>query len=138
MEHILREILGEVKEIRIDISELKSDVSLLKSDVSVLKSDVSMLKSDVSVIKSDVSMLNEKVDILEGKSDEQRDLLLALEHRTEENTAQLHSLAENINYIKGDLKKGFDNQKKQEKLLERLSLRSIEHEADIAHLRPVR
>ncbi|KJS19055.1 MAG: hypothetical protein VR72_20145 [Clostridiaceae bacterium BRH_c20a] len=131
MEHILNKILEEVKEIRIDISVLKSDISVLKSDISVLKSDVSMLKSDVS-------KLNEKVDILEGKSDEQRDLLLALEHRTEENTAQLHSLAENINYIKGDIKKGFDNHKKQERLLERLSLRSIEHEADIAHLSPVR
>ena len=124
MEHILNKILEEVKEIRIDIS--------------VLKSDISVLKSDVSMLKSDVSKLNEKVDILEGKSDEQRDLLLALEHRTEENTAQLHSLAENINYIKGDIKKGFDNHKKQERLLERLSLRSIEHEADIAHLSPVR
>jgi len=130
-EKLLREILGEIKEIR-------SDVTTLKSDVAVLKSDISMLKSDVSTLKSDISMLKEKVDILEGKSDEQRDLLSALEHRTEKNTALLHSLAENINYIKGDLKRVADNQEKHEKLLERLSLRSIEHEADIAHLRRVR
>jgi len=90
------------------------------------------------MLKNDVSVLKEKVDIPEGKRDKQRDPLLAPEHRTEENTALIHSLAENINYIKGDFRRVADNQARHEKLLERLSLRFIKHEADIAHLRKVK
>ncbi|SFM14521.1 hypothetical protein [Pelosinus propionicus] len=66
-EELLREILTEIKSVKIDVSTLKDDVSALKSDVSTLKSDVSTLKSDVSTLKSDVSTL--KIDVSTLKSD---------------------------------------------------------------------
>lgn len=141
-EKLLNEILGEIKNIKSDISELKSDVkglkedvtglkgevTLLKDEVTGLKGEVALLKNDVNVLKNDVSILKNEVSSIKSTLDEHTQLLKALEHRTEENTAQMNSIAENVEYLKG-------TQTRQEKILERLALRSIEQEAEITWLK---
>jgi len=73
-------------------------------------------------------------------------------HRVEENSAQITSLSENFNQISGnvnkiigeielikkEIKRLADIQARQEKILERLAIRSIEHEADIEELRRIK
>jgi peptidoglycan hydrolase CwlO-like protein len=89
-------------------------------------------------------ILNEIKHIKE-QTKENSKYIEALLHRVEEDSAQITSVSENINYIQGDIqhikkdiKRLADIQARQEKILERLALRSIEQEADIEELRKIR
>lgn len=82
MEKVLQDILGQIKEMKTEMTEMKTEIKSLNNRMGKVES---------------------KVDIIEGKLDEQRDILRAVEHRTEENSAQLTALGESMNYIKGDI-----------------------------------
>ncbi|RED86370.1 hypothetical protein [Cohnella phaseoli] len=81
----------------------------LTEEVHQVKEDVAVLKADVSVLKDDVSFVKNDVFVLKKDS------------------GQLKSGQETLLGI----------QKEQQKILERLSVRSISHEADIAELRKI-
>lgn len=85
------------------LQEILSEIKGIKTDVKGINTEISEIKTEISGIKTEVQNLNNRMDTVEGKLDEQRDILRALEHRTEENSAQLTSLSENVNYIKGDI-----------------------------------
>ncbi|ADG81469.1 hypothetical protein [Thermincola potens] len=149
VETVVKQAIGEVKSdingIKSDVSTLKSDVSTLREDVSTLKSEVSTLKEDVSTLKEDVGML--KSEMAEVKSDisvmnvtlqEHTDLLRALEHRTEENTAQLLQISEDLNYLKGTVAsqgKEIDELKmlrsEDRRIIEAVSAMVIKHESQL-------
>lgn len=163
VETVVKQAIGEVKSdiigIKSDVSTLKSDVSTLREDVSTLKSEVSTLKEDVSTLKEDVGILKEDVGMLkedvgmlksemaEVKSDisvmkatlqEHTDLLRALEHRTEENTAQLLQISEDLNYLKGTVAsqgKEIDELKmlrsEDRRIIEAVSAMVIKHESQL-------
>jgi chromosome segregation ATPase len=78
-------------------------------------------------ILSEIKSIKGEIVNIKTTLDEHTQLLKALEHRTEENTAQINSIAENVEYLKG-------TQARQERILERLSLRSIEQETEIQFL----
>ncbi len=81
----------------------------LTEEVHQVKEDVAILKDDVSFLKQDVTILKDDVFILKQDS------------------SQLKSGQQTL----------LDIQKEQQKILERLSVRSISHEADIAELRKI-
>lgn len=89
MEKILNEILGQ-------INTLAADVKSMKTEMETMQNEMKEMKGEIKGIKGEVEIVN-------GKLDEHHDLLDALEHRVEENTAQLTAVSENVNYIKGDL-----------------------------------
>lgn len=66
-------------------------------------SGIKNLSNDMGAVKSEIKNLNNRMDTVDGKLDEQRDILRALEHRTEVNSAELSFMKEDIKDIKGDI-----------------------------------
>ena len=86
MEKYLKEILAEIKNINTRIDSLETK-----------------FERRFDAIDKKFDAIDKRFEIIEGKMDEQYGLLSALEHRTEENTAQLTAMGEDIIYIKKDL-----------------------------------
>jgi chromosome segregation ATPase len=98
-------------------------ISLIKS-VATNNTYLEELRADMEIVKEDVHTLKEDVHSL--KED-------------------VHFLKEDVHYIKGDVTQLKENQQtmlqiqqEQQKILERLSFRSITQEADIAELRRIK
>lgn len=107
MEKLLKEILGEIKDMKNDISHIKSDVSTLKDDVSQLKEDVVVLKKDVLVLKEDVLVLKEEVSIIkenqkimDKKIDSIHDQVVLNAENIGKNSIEIRNIKEDIEYIK--------------------------------------
>ncbi|HEY0828665.1 MAG TPA: hypothetical protein VGE40_11255 [Bacilli bacterium] len=98
---------AKLEALTMDVHHIKGDTTALKSDVAVLKTDVAVLKTDVAVLKTDVSVL--KTDVAVLKTD--------------------------VSVLKTDVKGLTNSNDRLERILERLSIRSIEHEADITEIR---
>jgi chromosome segregation ATPase len=92
------------------MEQMKMDIAHLQGDVKQLKEDVAMLKEDVAVLKEDVAVLKEDVAMLK----------------------------EDVAVLKRDVSSLKEGQARQDKILERLSVRSIEQEAEIVELRRMR
>lgn len=126
-EQMLQLILHEIKGIKTDITELKQDVSELKQDISAIKSEQQITNDRLTRIESKQGLIYNQTGKLS-------------EYHTE-TIARFDQLA-----TKKELKESHDEllakftegQLRQEKILERLSIRSVEQEADIAQLRQVR
>jgi chromosome segregation ATPase len=101
---------AHMEQMKMDIAHLQGDVKQLKEDVALLKGDVAVLKEDVAVLKADVAVLKEDVAVLK----------------------------EDVAVLKRDVSSLKEGQARQDKILERLSIRSIEQEADIAELRRIK
>lgn len=67
MEEILKQILSEIKDIKVDMTDLKHDVTGLKEDVIDLKQDVTGLKKDVIHLKDSHGRVEAKVDNLSSE-----------------------------------------------------------------------
>lgn len=90
----------------------------------IVKRAMSDVKSDISTIKSTLK--------------EHTDLLQALEHRTEENTAQLVQISEDLNFLKGTVSSHAQeiNELKQSRsedrrIIEAVSAMVIKHESQL-------
>ncbi|WNS45533.1 hypothetical protein [Paenibacillus sp. MMS20-IR301] len=103
----LERIEAEQTAQRQDVHELKQDVHELKQDVQELKQDVHELKQDVQELKQDVQVLQQDQGLIK------RAVL-----ETNERLINVESLLEN-----------------QHRIIELLSVRSIEHEAQIKRIK---
>jgi chromosome segregation ATPase len=104
---------GDVTGLKDDVASLKDDVTKIKKNISQLEVSVTELKDDVNVLKKDVTVLKKetadlKIDVANIKA-----------------TQQIHSQL---------LKDLLEEQQKHNKVIHRLSLRSIRHEQDIDDL----
>ena len=111
---ILTAILGRLDEMGADIHSIKGDILGMKADIAELKSDVAVLKSDVAELKSDVAVL--KSDVAELKSD-------------------VAVLKSDVAVLKSDVAEIKETQTRHERILELLSIKSIDHEASIRDIR---
>ena len=89
-------------------------------------------------------LMNE-IKLIQTQQNETNQLIQAIRDRQEETDAKLDSLSMDVNKIHGIvsghteiIEKLAKSQESQEKILERLSLRSIEQEQDIAELRRIK
>ena len=82
--------------------------------------------------------MKEQLHAIELRQNGMKEEQVAIIHNQEATNALLKALTEDVNYIKGDVMDIKDKLGDQEKILERLALRSIEHEADIAELRRIK
>ena|SRR5690625_3163109 len=103
----IEQVQSDVRELRLEFTQLRSDVETLKDDVKTLKSNVEILKADVETLKDDVKDLK-SVQLEHGKQ---------LSHHTD---------------LLAQINKG---QQRQDKLIETLSIRSLEQETDLRELR---
>ncbi len=121
MEQILSNILGELQKLngRIDNIEnrfynienrfynIENRFENLESRFDNLESRFENLESRFDKFEQRIDKfeqrVEERLDIIEGRLDEHYQILMALEHRSEENSAHIASLSENMNYIKKDI-----------------------------------
>jgi chromosome segregation ATPase len=106
-EQMITQLLQIVAATNGKVSVLQKDVAMLKEDVAMLKEDVAMLKEDVAVLKEDVVVLKEDVAVLK------------------EEVSDLKALG--IKLIEGE--------QRQDRILEALSVRSLEQESKMNELR---
>lgn len=106
-EQLLREILAEVKDI----------------------------KKKIEFIEVRMSRMETRMDFMESTIAEHSGLLHELEHRMEENTAQLTSIAEDIHYIKGDIAKLHEENKKRGIVIDMIAIKLTQQEAEIWDLK---
>lgn len=136
-EILLQQILSELKEVKTDIQGMKTDIQGMKTDIQVLKTDVSSIKKEQQLMKI---QLDENTQMIRAIYDRQEET----DARQEALTMDVHKLHGEVASIKEEqilhsdiLKKLADGQARQEKILERLSVRSIEQEAEILAVRRI-
>lgn len=103
----LTAIEGDMAVLKQDVAGLKQDVAGLKQDVSVLKQDVAGLKQDVSVLKQDVAGLKQDMAQVMQASLETNQIVTRMEA----------------------------TQEGHERILDLLSRRSIEQEANLKRIK---
>lgn len=79
-------------------------------------------------LESDIGSIDSRLDGIDSRLDEHSQLLQALLHASEVHKADIDNLANQIAKIAG-------SQERQERIMEMLSLRSIESEAQIRELK---
>ena len=104
---LLRQILNEVKDIKSEVSDVKNDVNDVKNEQQSMKNDLQTMKATQELMQAQLNETN----------------------------ISLESVAIHVNFIIGEVKEIKDNQEKQGKVLESLSLRSLEQETDIRVLK---
>lgn len=148
-EQLLREILQKVSNIEIeqgtmrsDIQSMKSEMQTVKSDMQTIKSEMQTMKSEMQTMKSDMQTMKADIQSVKGTQelmqtqlDETNAIVRAIRDRQDETDAKLDALSMDVHKLRGDFVLLQEGQERHEKVLEKLSLRSIEQEADISALR---
>lgn len=83
------------------------------------------------------SRLND-LDHIKSQLNEHTQLFHAIRDRQEETDAKLDALSMTVNYIQGDLTSLKEGQERQDRILESLSLRSLEQETEIRELKRIK
>ena len=120
-----------------EIHGMKIDIQGLKTDIQDMKTDIQDIKNEQQVMKS---QLNENTEMIRAIYDRQEET----DARQEALTMDFHKLHGEVASIKEEqtlhseiLKQLADGQTRQERILERLSLRSIEQEAKLIDSRRI-
>ncbi|RAL20829.1 hypothetical protein [Thermoflavimicrobium daqui] len=125
---LLEQILSELKSLnqrmtnvennmvtKTEFNELKEDVDGLKQDVKGLKEDANVLKEDVQEIKQDLALL----------AKQQHDDVIQLLKKMDNDITDIKSRTRSIENI----------QEQQHRVIDLLSSRSIQHEAELKRIK---
>lgn len=148
-EQLLHQILQKLDHIEVDQASLKTDMQTMKSDMQTMKSgmqtmksgmqtmrsDMEIMKSDMQIMKSDILDLKESQGLMQIQLNETNAIVRAIRDRQEETDAKLDELSMDVHKLHGEIASIKEDQERHEKILEKLSLRSIEQEADIRELK---
>ncbi|MEK4513111.1 hypothetical protein [Paenibacillus sp. FSL K6-2524] len=120
-EQLLQQILQKLDNIEVEQQSMKSDMQSMKSDMQSMKSDILSLKGTQGLMQIQLNETNT--------------IVRAIRDRQDETDAKLDALSMDVHKLHGELIFLKEGQERHERILERLSLRSIEHEAEISGLR---
>lgn len=134
-EQLLREILQKVSNIEIEQGTMKSDIQSMKSEMQTVKSDMQTIKSEMQTMKADIQSVKGTQELMQTQLDETNAIVRAIRDRQDETDAKLDALSMDVHKLRGDFVQLQESQERHEKVLEKLSLRSIEQETDISALR---
>jgi chromosome segregation ATPase len=135
-EQILMQILSEVKDIRTDQLEMKVEIKEMKADIQGIKSEIKEMKAEIKEMKAD--QLEMKAEIKEIKSEikEMKAEIKEIKSDQLEMKAEIKEIKVDIQQIKQAVMETNEavrrielNQEQQQRIIELLSFRSIEHEA---------
>ncbi|MNJ37998.1 hypothetical protein D3C77_328350 [compost metagenome] len=102
--------------------------------VSNIESDQQSMKSEMQSMKSEIQAIKETQGLMQSQLDETNTIVRAIRDRQEETDAKLDALSMDVHQLRGDFVRLKEGQERYEKILEKLSLRSIEQETDISAL----
>ncbi|MFD3259340.1 hypothetical protein ACE3MQ_12085 [Paenibacillus lentus] len=134
-EQLLREILQKVSNIEIEQGSMKSDMQTMKSEMKIMQSDMKTIKSEMQTMKADVQSVKGTQELMQTQLNETNAIVRAIRDRQDETDAKLDALSMDVHKLRGDFVRLQEGQERHEKVLEKLSLRSIEQETDISALR---
>lgn len=141
-EQLLHQILQKLDHIEVEqmsmkteMQTMKTDMQTMKSDMQTMKSDIEIMKSDMGTVKSDILDLKESQGLMQIQLNETNAIVRAIRDRQEETDAKLDALSIDVHKLHGEIASIKEDQERHEKILEKLSLRSIEQEADIRELK---
>ncbi|AZS18479.1 hypothetical protein EI981_26395 [Paenibacillus lutimineralis] len=86
-------------------------------------------------MKSELGSLKETQALMQSQLSETNAIVRAIRDRQEETDAKLDALSMDVHKLHGELTHLKEGQERHERILEKLSLRSIEQETDISALR---
>lgn len=113
-------------------NELKGMLqSVLKDALMPIHQRLDNMEKELKEIKSDVNAIKLRQDSIKEENS-------AIHYNQESTNATLKALAEDVNYMKGDICLLKEGQLRQEKILEKLALRSIEQETEILELKRIK
>ncbi|WP_334072177.1 MULTISPECIES: hypothetical protein [Paenibacillus] len=107
----------------------------IETDVQTMKSDMQTMKSDMQTMKKDVVSLKETQELMQTQLGETNAIVRAIRDRQDETDAKLDALSMDVHKLHGELSSLKEGQERHEKILEKLSIRSLEHEADIREIK---
>ena len=148
-EILLQQILSELKSVKTDVESMKADFQGMKADFQGMKTDIEGMKTDIEGMKTDIKGIKQEQQLMKIQLDENTQMIRAIYDRQEETDARQEALTMDVHKLHGEvtaikeeqalysdiLQKLAEGQARQEKILERLSVRSIEQEADILAVR---
>jgi len=155
-EKLLNEILTELKDVKSGYETMKETLNGVKSDQDYMKKTLDDVKSEQKSLKEtqnemkleqasmketqnemklEQASMKETQKLMQTQLKETNEMVHAIHHRQEETDANLEALSANVQYMMGDIKELKEGQKKQDKTLEGLSRRSVDHETDIHSLK---
>lgn len=141
-EQLLQQILQkldnievEQKSMKSDMQSMKSDMQWMKSEMQSMKSDMQSMKSEIQCMKSDILSLKETHKLMQIQLNETNTIVRAIRDRQDEQLAKSDAPSVDVHKLQDELIFLKEGQERHERILERLSLRSIEHEAEISGLR---
>lgn len=97
-----------------------------------------LILSELKSIKDNVAELNQRMSNMETKLQQHEDLLVQLIGIVKNTNEKITETQKEISALKDGQEAMLHIQKEQQKILERLSIRSIAQEADIAELRRIK
>lgn len=110
-------------------------LKVIISDIKEMKETMGRMEDRMGGMESRMDSMEGRMDTMQSTLNEHTQLLQALEHRVEENTAQLITIAEDVNQIKGETTNLKAEVYKQGLLINGLAAQSANHDTDIKILK---
>lgn len=142
MEQILQQILGEVQNLNKRFDNLEADVQIMKIDQQAMKTDLQVVKEKQLAMEVDLKDVKEKQLTMEVDLKAVKEKQLTMEKMLTSQGDHLHQLIKILGNTNGDLQEVKEDvqevkklQRKQEVVLESLSIKTVEQDAEIRSLR---
>lgn len=117
------------------LDRIENEQQAMKSEIGSVKSELGSVKSELGSMKSELGSLREIQALMQSQLSETNAIVRAIRDRQEETDAKLDALSMDVHKLHGELTHLKEGQERHERILEKLSLRSIEQETDISALR---
>ncbi|WP_229520839.1 hypothetical protein [Paenibacillus sp. GM2] len=117
------------------LQQIIQKLDRIENDQQAMKSDMGSMKSELGSMKSELGSMKETQALMQSQLSETNAIVRAIRDRQEETDAKLDALSMDVHKLHGELTHVKEGQERHERILEKLSLRSIEQETDISALR---
>lgn len=137
-EQIVGQILGELKGIRESQQVMQNEIKSMQADIMGIKDSQQSMQTEMKSMKSEIKDIKESQHLMQTQLNETNEIVRAIRHRQEETNTKLDALSMDVYRLHGEVLSLKDGQERQERILEKLSLRSIEQEAEIRDLKRIK
>lgn len=140
MERMFQQILQELKILNGRFSNIESEITTIKSDVATLKSQMANLEAQVTSLQTQVTNLNDRVTNLETQVHKLDDRVANIEANmaTKADVADIPAIKLAVLEVSERLNEMISSQERQDRILESLSIRSIEQESELRALKRIK
>ncbi|MFZ2462943.1 MAG: hypothetical protein WAW77_04830 [Caldibacillus thermoamylovorans] len=117
---------------------MQVEIKSMQADIMGIKDSQQSMQTEIKSMKSEIKDIKESQYLMQTQLNETNEIVRAIRHRQEETDAKLDALSMDVHKLHGEVLSLKDGQERQERILEKLSLRSIEQEAEIRDLKRIK